>query len=184
MRTVLIVMAAALLLAGCGSSGPKSAAVPRAQVEKALAGSPPKLAKLHSRANQLVGTSKSDFQASMAALRGYPVVVNKWASWCGPCREEFPIFQKVSVQLGKKVAFLGVDTQDNDGAARTFLKQYPVSYPTYRDPDLKIATSLQAGVAWPTTIFFDKRGKLVYAHPGPYHDAADLIRDIRRYAIA
>jgi hypothetical protein len=59
-----------------------------------------------------------------------------------------------------------------------------VIYPSYRDPDLKISSSIQAGIAFPTTIFFDRRGKLVYAHPGPYNTAADLIRDIKRYSIA
>lgn len=184
MRTALILIAAALLVAGCGSSGLKSSAVSPAQVKTALAGSPPKLQRLHGQANQLIGGSKADFQAAMDSLRGYPVVVNKWASWCGPCRGEFPVFQKVGLKLGKRVAFVGLDGQDNDAAARRFLKQYPVIYPSYRDPDLKISSSIQAGIAFPTTIFFDRRGKLVYAHPGPYNTAADLIRDIKRYSIA
>lgn len=170
------------MVAGCGQSTPKSAAPSANAVKKELAGSPPKLQKLHSQSSELVGGSKSDFQAALQSVRGYPVVVNKWASWCGPCREEFPVFQKVSAQLGKRVAFIGLDGQDNDGNARKFLKQYPVSYPSYRDPDLKIATSIQAGLAFPTTIFFNKQGKLIYAHPGPYNNAADLIRDIKRYA--
>jgi cytochrome c biogenesis protein CcmG/thiol:disulfide interchange protein DsbE len=171
-----------VLLAGCGGSEPKSAAPPQAVVKKQLAGAPPKLQSLHNQANQLIGGSKDDFQQRLGELRGYPVVVNKWASWCAPCRGEFPAFQKAGVQLGKKVAFLGLDGQDNDGNARKFLKQFPVTYPSYRDPDLKIAPSIQAGVAFPTTIFFDRNGKLVYAHPGPYRTAADLIADIKRYA--
>jgi hypothetical protein len=57
-----------------------------------------------------------------------------------------------------------------------------VTYPSYRDPDLKIAPTIQAGVAFPTTIFFDRKGKVVYAHPGPYNNADDLIADIKRYA--
>ena len=182
MRAIIAILALSALLAGCGKSEPKSAAPSQAQVNKALAGAPPKLAALHKQANQLIGGSKGDFQTRMAQLRGYPVVVNKWASWCAPCRGEFPAFQKAGVALGKKVAFLGLDGQDNDGDARKFLKQYPVTYPSYRDPDLKIAPGLQAGVAFPTTIFFNRQGKLVYAHPGPYNNSADLIADIKRYA--
>jgi cytochrome c biogenesis protein CcmG/thiol:disulfide interchange protein DsbE len=183
MRIAATALLLALLVAGCGKSEPKSAAPSQAKVDKALAGSPPKLAALHKQANQLIGGDKSEFDARMAELKGHPVVVNKWASWCAPCRGEFPAFQKAGLQLGKKVAFLGLDGQDNDGNARKFLKQYPVTYPSYRDPDLKIAPSIQAGIAFPTTIFFDKNGKLVYAHPGPYKTAADLITDIKRYAL-
>jgi cytochrome c biogenesis protein CcmG/thiol:disulfide interchange protein DsbE len=184
MRFVLPLLLAGVLLAGCGGSEPKSAAPSQADVKKALAGAPPKLQALHGRANQLIGGSKSDFDRQMADLRGYPVVVNKWASWCAPCRGEFPAFQEAGLKLGKQVAFLGLDGQDNDGNARKFLKQFPVTYPSYRDPDLKISSKIQAGIAFPTTIFFDKAGKLVYAHPGPYKTAADLIADIKRYSLA
>ena len=167
---------------GCSASEPKSAAPSQTEVNKALGGSPPKLAALHRQANQLIGQNKSAFDARMAELRGYPVVVNKWASWCAPCRGEFPAFQQAGVRLGKRVAFLGLDGNDPDSSARKFLKQFPVTYPSYRDPDEKIGPSIQAGVAYPTTVFFDRTGKLVYAHPGPYKTAADLINDIKRYA--
>jgi cytochrome c biogenesis protein CcmG, thiol:disulfide interchange protein DsbE len=182
MRIAPVAILVALLVAGCGASEPKSQAPPQAEVQKKLAGAPPKLKALHNQANQLIGGGKTEFQDRMAELRGYPVVVNKWASWCAPCRGEFPAFQQAGLRLGKQVAFLGLDGQDNDGNARKFLKQYPVTYPSYRDPDLKIAPTIQAGVAFPTTIFFDRKGKLVYAHPGPYSNADDLIADIKRYA--
>ena len=182
MRIALVAIACLALLAGCGASEPKSAGITPAQMKKELAGSPPKLAALHNQGSQLLGGGKSAFQARLAELRGYPLVVNIWGSWCAPCRGEFPIFQRASVQVGKRVAFLGLDGQDNDGNARTFLKKYPVLYPSYRDPDVKIANSIRAGSFFPTTTFFDKRGKLVYSHPGPYNSVKDLITDIRRYA--
>lgn len=183
MRVAMTTLLLALLVAGCGESEPKAQTPSQAAVDKALAGSPPKLAALHKQANQLLGGDKSDFEARMAELKGHPVVVNKWASWCPPCRREFPAFQEAGLELGKKVAFLGLDAQDNDADARKFLKRFPVTYPSYRDPDLKIAPSIQAGLAFPTTVFFDKNGELVYAHPGPYKTAGDLIADIKRYAL-
>jgi cytochrome c biogenesis protein CcmG/thiol:disulfide interchange protein DsbE len=181
-RRGTLILACVATLAGCGSSNPPSAAPSQAQLDKAFRGAPAKIEALRGQANELLGGSKSEFEARLASLRGMPVVVNKWASWCAPCRGEFPIFQRVVLSLGNKVAFLGLDGQDNDGDARKFLRSFPVTYPSYRDPDLKIATSIQAGVAFPTTIFFDRRGKLVYAHPGPYSHLKDLLADIRRYA--
>ena len=183
MRIALPALLIALVAAGCGNSAPKSAAPSQAQVKRALAGAAPKLQAVHNQANQLLGGKKSDFDARMQDLRGYPVVVNKWASWCAPCRGEFPVFQRAGLTLGKRVAFLGLDAQDNDGNARKFLKSFPVTYPSYRDPDLKISAKVQAGVAFPTTIFFNRSGKVVYAHPGPYTTAADLIADIKRYSL-
>ncbi len=181
MRLTPVLIACALLAVGCGSHA-KSAAPSKAEVERAFAGAPPKLTKLHSQANMLVGGSKDDFQSALASLRGYPVVVNKWAAWCAPCREEFFVFQRAALRLGKRVAFLGLDAEDNDGNARKFLSQFPVTYPSYRDPSLKISPGIEAGVASPTTVFFNRAGKLVYAHPGPYNTVADLVRDVKRYA--
>lgn len=181
MRLAATALVLVAVLAGCGDSDPKSEAPASAEIAKAFAGSPPKLAALHRQANQLLGGTRAEFQQRLEELRGYPVVVNKWASWCPPCRAEFPAFQKASVQLGKRVAFLGLDGNDADDDARKFLKRFPVTYPHYRDPDEKIAPTIQAGAAYPTTVFFDRRGKLVYAHPGPYDKASELIADIRRY---
>jgi thiol-disulfide isomerase/thioredoxin len=184
-RRTLIFALCLVAIAGCsscGSSEPTSSAPSQQQIQTAFAGSPAALEQLHGQANQLLGGKKSDFEARMAELRGHPVVVNKWAAWCAPCRGEFPVFQQAAVKLGKRVAFLGLDGQDNDGDARKFLGRYPVTYPSYKDPDLKISSSIQAGIAFPTTIFFDRNGKLVYAHPGPYTKDSDLTADINRYA--
>jgi thiol-disulfide isomerase/thioredoxin len=179
---VTALLVTALVATGCGSSDPESAAPSQARVQKALRGAPPKLAQLHGQANQLLGGGKDAFHQRLDELRGYPVVVNSWGSWCAPCRGEFPVFQRVGVRLGKRVAFLGLDAQDNDGNARSFLKKFPVTYPSYRDGDVRISNSIRAGNAFPTTIFFNRKGDLVYAHPGPYDKDADLIADIKRYA--
>jgi thiol-disulfide isomerase/thioredoxin len=168
-------------MAGCGASEPPNAAPSKEAVARALAGSPTPIASLHAQANQLLDGEGPAFRARLASLRGHPVVVNKWASWCGPCRGEFPAFQRAVLKVGNRVAFIGLDGQDNDDNARRFLRGFPVTYPSYKDPDIRIASSIQAGVAFPTTVFFDRAGKLVYAHPGPYKNEADLIADIRRY---
>jgi thiol-disulfide isomerase/thioredoxin len=180
MRVAIASVLLAMLLAGCGSQA-KSAAPSKDAQEKALKGSPPALAAVHADASRLLGGGKGAFQQRLDSLKGHPVVVNVWGAWCGPCREEFPVFQKVSVDLGRRVAFLGVDAQDVDASARDFLQKFPVSYPSYSDPNLKIAQSMEAVGAFPTTIFLDSRGKLVNKHFGPYTSPAALMADIKRY---
>ena len=175
-----ICVALAVAVAGCGSQ-PKSAAPSAAQTSRALAGSPAALASIHSQAGKLLVGGAGAFRARLASLRGRPVVVNKWASWCGPCRAEFPIFQKLSVDLGKRVAFLGVNSNDNAGDAARFLKRYPVAYPSYEDPDSKVAEVFNGIATFPATAFYDSTGKLRYMHQGQYPSEQKLRADIRRY---
>lgn len=172
-----------LALGGCGGARTHSAAPSRTQESAAFKGSPAPLAALHAQANQLLGGGTKAFKSRLAALRGHPVVVNKWGSWCGPCQTEFPSFQKASVSLGHRVAFIGVDGKDDNAAAAAFLRRFPVSYPSYTDPDENIARSIQAGTFYPQTLYFDAHGNLRYDHLGPYLSAGALERDIRRYLV-
>ncbi len=180
--TVLAVTLSAALVAGCGTTVHNEAPGPQ-QVTTAFNGSPPRLAALHAQANDLLGGGSKAFKARIAALHGYPVVVNKWASWCAPCQSEFPVFQKVAVDFGRRVAFVGIDGKDHNEAAKGFLKQFPVTYPSYTDPGEDIARAIQAATFYPQTIYFDRQGKLVYDHAGPYVSDSALIKDIRRYAL-
>jgi cytochrome c biogenesis protein CcmG, thiol:disulfide interchange protein DsbE len=178
----LAVLACAAILAGCGGDEPESAAPGPAATKSALAGSPAPLAALHRQGNDLLGGGADAFKERLADLEGYPIVVNKWASWCGPCRAEFPHFQRQALERGKKVAFLGVNSNDNDGAARKFLERFPVPYPSYKDPDLKIADVFKGALAFPATAFYDSKGKLAYLKQGQYLSEDKLAADIRRYA--
>jgi cytochrome c biogenesis protein CcmG/thiol:disulfide interchange protein DsbE len=137
----LVLIGLTIGLAGCGEM-PRSAAPNRAKVDAELAGSPAPLARLHAEAGQVLGGGPAAFLARVRALRGYPVVVNKWASWCSACVSEFPQFQRVSLEFGKRVAFVGLDGKDADQAAASFLRQYPVPYPSYADPQERIARAI------------------------------------------
>jgi cytochrome c biogenesis protein CcmG, thiol:disulfide interchange protein DsbE len=176
----LTAIALALVAGGCGSSA-ASGDGSHPDYEKALAGSPPPLAALYKQGNDLLPGGEAAFEKRIAGLRGYPVVVNVWASWCGPCREEFPVLQKLSARYGKKVAFFGLNSEDSDDAAKTFLGEEPLPYPSYTDPHKEIFTSLGA-VGFPDTAFYDKSGKLVYLKQGPYTQDSELEADVRRYA--
>ena len=184
-RSVVVAAAVTLaaVVAGCGSDdegagNPDSRAV---DYSEALADAPAPLAELYAEANEILPGGPAAFEERLEGLRGHPVVVNKWASWCGPCRAEFPFFQSQAAKRGEEIAFLGVDAQDSEDAATTFLEELPVPYPSYFDPDEDISTDLDAP-HYPSTIFFDSEGEQVYAHPGGYQDEADLVADIERYA--
>jgi cytochrome c biogenesis protein CcmG/thiol:disulfide interchange protein DsbE len=174
---------AALLAGGCGAATGGDYGGSHPDYAKALSGSPAPLAALHRQANQLLEGGLDAYEAQIAALGGYPVVVNVWASWCGPCRYEFPTLQKLSAAYGKKVAFLGVDKQDSDAAAKTFLGEEPVPYPSYSDPNQDIGRAIGASGGVPDTAFYDRAGNLVYLKQGPYADRAELRADVHRYAL-
>jgi cytochrome c biogenesis protein CcmG/thiol:disulfide interchange protein DsbE len=152
-----------------------------AKAQRALAGAPAPLAGLHAQSAELLGGGRAAFRRRMAGLKGYPVVVNKWASWCSPCRTEFPIFQSLAVSKGKRVAFVGLNASDSSEPARSFLRATPLPFPSYVDPKEQIAKSIQAPANYPITIFFDARGRQVYIHQGGYRREADLAADLRRY---
>jgi thiol-disulfide isomerase/thioredoxin len=178
---VLVAVAGIVLLtSGSSDSGGNTAKSP-AGADSAYRDAPRPLRALYDQRNQLLPGGPDAFKARIAALRGYPVVVNKWASWCGPCRAEFPVFQKAAVQAAKTTAFVGVDSTDNAGDATEFLGEFPLAYPSYSDPDLKVARVFKGVGAFPTTAFYDKRGKVAYVHQGPYHSPAELLADVRRY---
>jgi cytochrome c biogenesis protein CcmG, thiol:disulfide interchange protein DsbE len=176
-------VAIALLVGGCGSSEGDDLNGKHPDYAKALAGSPPPLAALHKQANELLPGGADAYTRRIEALAGYPVVVNLWASWCGPCRFEFPTLQKLSAAYGKQVAFLGVDSQDSVDAAATFLEQAPVPYPSYSDPDKAIAEQIGATRGLPNTAFYDRRGELCYLKQGPYTEHSELTADVKRFAL-
>jgi cytochrome oxidase Cu insertion factor (SCO1/SenC/PrrC family)/thiol-disulfide isomerase/thioredoxin len=152
-----------------------------ASAPQQLAGSPPPLAGLHQQAGQLLGT-ESALTARLRALRGYPVVINAWASWCGPCREEFGLLAYASAHYGRHIAFLGADTDDSAGDARTFLAQHPVSDPSYQTSTSSLS-SLAVIEGLPTTIFINRAGRVVYVHTGQYDSQGTLDEDVQNYGL-
>jgi cytochrome c biogenesis protein CcmG/thiol:disulfide interchange protein DsbE len=171
-----------VLLGACGSAATETTSK-APDYKQALAGAPKPLAAVYAQPNQLLEGGTDAFSKRIDDLKGYPVVVNQWASWCGPCRSEFPWLQKASAKYGKKVAFLGVNSQDSDAAAKTFLGEEPVPYPSYIDPSKDIGSLLKATLGLPDTSFYDRGGNLVFTKQGPYTTQADLNADIEKFAL-
>ena len=184
--TAAIIAAAVLALSACGASssaGNPDSRLTLQQAKKPIADAPAPLSAIRSQANQLLDGGTDAFDQRLDALHGYPVVVNKWASWCGPCRFEFPWFQSLAAKRGAQIAFLGVNANDSSGTASQFLSELPLPYPSYRDQDLKIAEDLGGPPqAFPTTTFYDRSGDRVFVHPGQYRNEQELIADVNRYA--
>ena len=146
-------------------------------------GAPARPATALRESPRLVGGGPEAFRRQVRALRGTPIVVNQWASWCGPCRFEFPFFRALAERYRGRVAFLGVDSQDSRGEGERFLRENPVPFPSFFDPAVKIAREFRGGIAWPTTAFYDRSGRLVNTHAGAYAGRGKLEADIREHAL-
>lgn len=180
---LLAVVAVGLLQSSPQESGDGTPAPSLEEARELLAGAPAPLAGLHRQASAILPGDAEELRARLRELRGHPVVVNKWASWCGPCRAEFPAFQRVSADRGKEVAFVGLNSGDTPAPAKDFLRRFPLSFPSYADPREKAAQDLGVAATYPMTAFFDARGEQTFIHQGPYLDAEALEDDIDRYAL-
>jgi thiol-disulfide isomerase/thioredoxin len=177
-------LAGALLLAACGSDDPGGGAAAGSQTARpSTAGLPPKLTANVKDADKFVGEGEEALQERLRRLRGHRVVVNQWASWCEPCRFEIPFFRSMTAKYSKQVAFVGIDMQDDRGAAEEFMRELPSGFPSIFDPEGSVTASLGGGAASPTTFFLDEQGDVVNVKIGAYATAELLEQDIRRYAL-
>jgi thiol-disulfide isomerase/thioredoxin len=179
---LVVVLVVGLTQAGGDSpEQPEAPPFDLAEAQQELAGAPAPLAALHAQSNELLDGGTKAFEQRIDDLKGHPAVVNKWASWCGPCRAEFPIFQQVATDRGKEIAFLGVNSKDKRPAAERFLAERPLPFPSYEDPDDRIASEIDAAKVAPVTVFIDDRGEIAFVHTGEYRAADELEADIDRY---
>ncbi|HEY1634774.1 MAG TPA: TlpA disulfide reductase family protein [Acidimicrobiales bacterium] len=97
---------------------------------------------------------------SLSDFRGRPVVMNFFAAWCPPCRDELPTLSAAQRRVGGNVAFLGIDVSDSTPAALDLVRSSGVSYPLGVDPDYKVADNLYHLRGLPSTVFIDAKGNI------------------------
>jgi thiol-disulfide isomerase/thioredoxin len=127
-------------------------------------------------------TGGESLSERLEGLHGFPVVLNAWASWCPPCREELPLFSAASFRFGARVAFLGADLEDDSESARPLFASEDPAYPSYAASAGEVS-AIAPVRGTPVTIYLGPSGQLLGEHIGAYSSAADLDRDIRGYAL-
>jgi cytochrome c biogenesis protein CcmG/thiol:disulfide interchange protein DsbE len=148
---LLRLLLATLTLAGCSrTTAPDGAVSP---VPAVNATSAPLLPRT---VNALPSMDVPGYHALLDQLRGTPVVVNVWASWCQPCRREAPLL-RAAADAHRGIQFLGVDILDSRTGGQAFLATQAIPYPSVFDPSGAIRTDL-GSIGQPVTVFYDKTG--------------------------
>lgn len=123
-------------------------------------------ASLNEKAPDFALKSRAGTNLRLSELRGQVVMINFWASWCGPCRQEMPLLEKLYRRY-KKLGFtlLGVNVEKDSRAAQAFLKDINVSFPILYDKENSVSRLYQVS-GMPSTVVVDRDGKLRYRHTG------------------
>ena len=128
--------------------------------------------------------SRNGPKISLAQYKGQVVMLNFWASWCGPCRQEMPLLESIYKKYNKMgFTMIGVNVEPDSNAANEWLKATPVSFPILYDRDSKVS-KLYDVAGMPSTVIIDRSGKLRVLHrgykPGDENEYLDSIRSLIR----
>jgi peroxiredoxin len=124
--------------------------------------------------------SKGGSEVSLAQYKGQVVMINFWASWCGPCRQEMPLLEDIYKKYNKLgFTLIGVNVEPDSKAADDWLKQTPVTFPILYDKDSKVSRLYDVS-GMPSTVIIDRKGNLRYLHHGyKPGDEGEYLNNIR-----
>jgi thiol-disulfide isomerase/thioredoxin len=162
-RVATAAISLAILVAACDSAGTATNAPTHASLRAENATETP---LLPTDVFALPAFDFATYEALLAQLRGTPVVVNIWSSWCGPCRKEAEELADAARRHVTEVQFLGVDILDERAAAADFLDEYDVPYPSVFDANGDIRDQL-GFIGQPETLFYDALGQIAAVWTGP-----------------
>jgi peroxiredoxin len=128
--------------------------------------------------------SNAGSAVSLAQYKGQVVMLNFWASWCGPCRQEMPLLESIYKKYNRLgFTLIGVNVEPDSNAANEWLKQTPVSFPILYDKDSKVSKMYDVA-GMPSTVIIDRTGKVRVLHrgykPGDENEYLDSIRTLVR----
>ncbi len=137
-----------------------------------------------SPAPQFTLGAKSGQNISLAQFKGQVVMLNFWASWCGPCRQEMPLLESIYKKYNRLgFTLIGVNVEPDSNAANEWLKQTPVSFPILYDKESKVSKMYDVA-GMPSTVIIDRAGKVRMLHrgykPGDENEYLDSIRTLVR----
>ena len=116
---------------------------------------------------------------NVANIKG-PTLVNVWGSWCGPCKDEMPIFVDFYAKHQDSVGLIGISVEEADiQDARDFVKEYGITWPNLNDADGSTRATLGMGV--PITLFIDEKGEIVHRKIGVVTTIEELEVEARKY---
>ena len=135
-------------------------------------------------APQFTLPSKAGGDVSLAQYKGQVVMLNFWASWCGPCRQEMPLLEDIYKKYNKLgFTLIGVNVEPDSNAANNWLKQTPVTFPVLYDRESKVSQAFAVS-GMPTTVIIDRKGNVRYRHvsykPGDEGEYLNTIRAMIR----
>ena len=166
-RPRLVVLAVTLLLTACSSASTSDPGSNEASPALRVVDAP----LLPATTDELPVVDVAGFEELLGQLRGTPVVVNFWAAWCGPCRNEMPRLAAAAREHGDSVQFVGVDILDNRGAAEAFIADFEIPFPSLFDVTGETRTAV-GGIGQPVTVFYDADGTPVAKVDGELSQAA------------